>query len=103
MASSTTNPVATVSAISERLSRLYLNRNITAKVPSKLTVTATPGISVARPFLRKTSTTSTTRTMASNNVRSTSRSEARMVMVRSIDTLSWMAGGSCARIRGSAA
>ena len=48
MASSTTKPVATVSAISERLSRLKPSRYITPKVPISDTGTATLGISVAR-------------------------------------------------------
>ena len=43
MASSTTNPVEMVRAISERLSRLYPNRYITASVPISETGTATRG------------------------------------------------------------
>ena len=43
MASSTTNPVEMVMAISERLSRLYPNRYITANVPISETGTATRG------------------------------------------------------------
>ena len=57
MASSTTKPVEMVIAISERLSRLYPNRYITANVPISETGTATPGMSVARPLRRKTNTT----------------------------------------------
>ena len=43
MASSTTKPVEMVMAISERLSRLYPNRYITANVPTSETGTATAG------------------------------------------------------------
>src|ERR1019366_4804430 len=57
MASSTTNPVAMVMAISERLSRVYPNRYITANGPTSETGTATAGMSVARPLRRKTNTT----------------------------------------------
>ena len=60
MASSTTKPVAMVSAIRERLSRLYPKRYMTAHVPMSDTGTATPGISVARPLRRKTNTTTMT-------------------------------------------
>ena len=72
MASSTTNPVEMVMAISERLSRLYPNRYITANVPISETGTATPGMSVARPLRRKTNTTRMTRPMEISSVRSTS-------------------------------
>jgi hypothetical protein len=48
MASSTTKPVAMVSAISDRLSRLKPARYMTAKVPASDTGTATLGMSVAR-------------------------------------------------------
>jgi hypothetical protein len=53
MASSTTKPVEMVRAISDRLSRLYPNRYITANVPSSDTGMATPGMSVARALRRK--------------------------------------------------
>ena len=48
MASSTTKPVETVSAISERLSRLYPQTYITPNVPTSESGTATLGISVAQ-------------------------------------------------------
>ena len=48
MASSTTNPVATVSAISEKMLRLYPSRYMTAKVATSDTDIATTGASVAR-------------------------------------------------------
>ena len=106
MASSTTNPVEMVIAISERLSRVYPNRYITAKVPINETITAMAGTSVARKLRRKTKTTRTTKHMDMSSVFSTSSTEARMVVVRSrtmvvsipkgIDAL---INGSCARIR----
>ena len=83
MASSTTKPVEIVSAISERLSRLYPHRYITAKVPMRETGTATAGISVARPFRRKTNTTMMTSTIESIRVCCTSFTDARIVVVRS--------------------
>ena len=83
MASSTTNPVAMVMAISERLSRVYPNKYITANVPTSETGTATAGMSVARPFRRKANTTRMTRPMEMSSVLSTSLTEARMVVVRS--------------------
>ena len=48
MASSTTNPVEMVSAMRERLLRLYPHRYITAKVPISESGTAIPGMIVAR-------------------------------------------------------
>ena len=52
MASSTTNPVEMVSAISERLLRLYPHRYMTPKVPISESGTATPGMMVARRLRR---------------------------------------------------
>ncbi len=103
MASSTTKPVATVSAISDRLLRLNFSTYIMPRVPSRDTTTATAGIRVARPLRRKTSTTTTTRTMAISRVRSTSNREARMVWVRSTEILRSTLGGREARICGSSA
>ncbi len=54
MASSTTNPVEMVSAISERLFSEYPHRYITPKVPISDSGTATPGMKVARNERRKT-------------------------------------------------
>ena len=47
IASSTTKPVATVSAMSDKLSRLYPNRYMTPKVPTNETGTAMLGMNVA--------------------------------------------------------
>ena len=83
IASSTTKPVATVNAISDRLLRLKPSSHITPRVPAIDTTTATAGTIVARHEPRKTLTTATTSRVAISNVTSTSRREARMVMVRS--------------------
>ena len=53
IASSTTKPVATVSAIRLRLSRLKFSRYITPKVPSSDTTVAMPGTSVARQAVQE--------------------------------------------------
>ena len=83
MASSTTKPVAMVSAISDRLLRLKPHRYIAAKVPISDTGTATAGISVARPERRNRKTTRITSATEITSVCSTSSSEARMVGERS--------------------
>ncbi len=84
MASSTTKPVATISAISERLFRLKPARYMKPKVATIETGTAAAGMSVARKRRRKTNTTRITRPTAMISVFSTSESEARMLAVRSM-------------------
>ena len=79
MASSTTKPVAMVSAISVRLFNEKPHRYITAKVPTSDSGTAIDGITVADSFLRKTKVTITTRKVASISSCCTSRTAARMV------------------------
>jgi hypothetical protein len=79
MASSTTNPVEIVSAISERLSRLNPIRSITPNVPIIASGSATLGMTVAQNFRRKTKITITTRATVSTSVNCTSATEARMV------------------------
>ena len=96
MASSTTNPVATVNAINDRLLRLKPHRYITLKVPISDTGTAMAGISVARQLRKKINTTKITSAIEISSVRSISLSEARMVVVRSITTFMSMAPGSAA-------
>ena len=76
---------------------------MTAKVPTSETGTATLGMRVARTLRRKTKTTSVTRITEISSVRSTSRSEARMVVVRSSTTLRSMAPGMAALRRGISA
>ena len=103
MASSTTKPVATISAIKERLFRLKPHRYMMPKVATSDTGTATLGINVARQLRRNRKTTRTTRQTATTSVRSTSRNDARMVVVRSITTSTLIALGMDARSCGSIA
>ena len=63
------------------------------KVPSSEIGTATAGTSVARALRRNRNTTRITSEMATMSVRSTSCSEARMVVVRSIATFMSMSDG----------
>ena len=100
-ASSTTKPVAMVSAISDRLLMLKPARYMTPKLPSSDTGTATAGISAARTLRRNSTTTTTTRAIAISSARSTSVIEARMVLVRSIMTSRLMSPGIEARSWGS--
>src|SRR5471032_3265270 len=93
MASSTTNPTAMVSAISERLSRLKLSRYIAAAEPASASGTVTLGISVAQKLRRNRNTTITTSAMVSARVNSTSETEARMVVVRSRIVVTSTEGG----------
>src|SRR6218665_1506944 len=102
MASSTTKPTAIVSAISDRLSRLYPARYITPAVPISASGTVMPGISVAATLRRKTKITITTSAMLSTSVNSTSPTEARMVWVRSISVSTRTLAGIAARRRGLA-
>ena len=92
IASSTTKPVAMVSAIKDRLLRLYPSRYIAPKVPIRLSGTATLGMVVAQPLRRKTKTTSTTRATLRSSVVCTSATDARMVVLRSSATFTSMAG-----------
>ncbi|MOA33235.1 hypothetical protein D3C78_1545160 [compost metagenome] len=103
MASSTTKPVAMVSAISERLFRLKPHRYMAAKVPIRETGTATAGISVARPERRKMKTTRITSPMAITSDCSTSASEARIVGERSWAILSSIEAGMFSRNAGNSA
>ena len=94
IASSTTKPVATVSAIRLRLLSEKPSSAITPKVPSSETTVATAGITVARQLRRKTLTTSTTSAIEISSVNSISRSEARMELVLSEATSSSISVGS---------
>src|ERR1019366_9442186 len=90
IASSTTKPVDTVSAINDRLSRVYPNRYITAKVPTSDVGTATAGISVARGFRKNRNTTMITSAIEIISVRSTVFTDALIVVVRSMTTVESM-------------
>src|SRR4051794_267928 len=96
IASSTTKPVAMVSAITERLSSVYPQRYITANVPISEIGTEMVGIRVARQLRRNTNTTTITRLIEISMLRSASDTEARIVLVRSLSTLSRIVGGSAA-------
>ena len=93
MASSTTKPVEMVRAIRDRLFRLNPSRYMTPKVPTRERGTATLGMIVADRLRRKRKITSTTRATASISSNCTSLTEARMVVVRSVSTETWTAGG----------
>src|SRR5580704_19519917 len=93
IASSTTNPVEIVRAISDRLSRLYLHKYMTPNVPISETGTATLGINVARRLRKKKNTTRITSATDSTSVRSTSFTDARIVIVRSSTTVKLIADG----------
>ncbi len=103
IASSTTKPVAIASAIRERLSSVYPNRYIAPKVPMRETGTDTPGIKVAHPLRRKNNTTRMTRTIEITMLRWASKTEARIVRVRSLSIFRVTLGGNEARNLGNRA
>ena len=93
MASSTTKPVAMVSAISERLSSENPSMYMAANVPMIEIGTATLGISVARQLRRNRNTTITTSATATIRVNSVSCSDERIVVDRSeVGVISTSAG-----------
>src|SRR2546429_3806760 len=81
IASSTTKPVEIVSAMSERLSRLYPSRYMTPKVPTIERGRATLGMMVADGLRRKRNSTITTSATVSIRENSTSCTDARIVVV----------------------
>src|SRR6266404_7756138 len=83
-----------VSAISVRLFRLYPSRYIAANVPTSDSGTATLGITVAAGLRKNRKITVTTSAMVSMSSNCTSRTDARMVAVRSVRTEVWMDEGS---------
>ena len=74
---------------------------MTTKVPISESGTATLGMMVAERLRRKRKITITTSAMVSMSSNSTSRTEARMVLVRSVRTVSFTAAGSVAWSLGS--
>src|SRR6185437_891559 len=102
IASSTTNPVAMVSAISDRLSRENPSKYMTAKVPTSESGTATNGMTVARTLRRNRNITSITSPMLSNSSNSTSFTDAWMLVVMSVSVVIFMDAGrsasSCGKI-----
>src|SRR5262249_36491384 len=103
IASSMTKPVAMVSAINERLLRLKPSRYMAPNVPTSETGTATAGMRVARTLRRNTNTTNVTSTTDMTSVRSTSCSEARIVVLRSSTTSTLIEAGTEARSCGRSA
>ena len=83
MASSTTKPTETASAISDRLSMEKPATHIAAQVPASDSGTVTPAASVGVIRRRNTNTTSMTRTTVAPSVSCMSVTLARMVRVRS--------------------
>ena len=81
--SSTTKPVAMISAISERLSIEYSSLYITASVPISDTGTEMLGMIVAGTLRRKTKITSTTSTIANTSSKAASQTEERITPVLS--------------------
>src|SRR6266498_1391612 len=75
IASSTRNPIASVSAINDKLSRLYPRARIAINVMSNESGSATVGISVSVARPKKAKITNTTRTKAMTRVVSTSTIE----------------------------
>ncbi len=83
MASSTTKPTASVSAISERLSRLKPSGYISANVPTIEIGSARLAIAVAEMLRRNRKITITTSADASTSVNWTSRMDSRIMTERS--------------------
>ena len=97
MASSTTKPVEMVSAIKVRLFRLKPSRYMAPKAPTIDSGTATEGMMVAARLRRNRKITITTSATVSSSSNSTSRTEARMVVVRSVRPFTGTVPGRAAR------
>src|ERR1700761_4477688 len=93
MASSTTKPVDMVSAIKVRLLRLKPSAYIAANVPTSDSGTAMPGMIVAAQVRKNTNITATTNAMHKSSSNSTSDTEARTVVVRSVNIEILITGG----------
>src|SRR5689334_260863 len=94
IASSTTNPVEIVSAINVRLLRLNPIKYIVPNVPMSDSGTAAAGMTVADNVLRNRKITMITSATANISSNCTSRTEARMEVVRSVNTVTWTDEGS---------
>src|SRR5580704_4386236 len=101
IASSTTKPVEIVSAINVRLLRLKSSMYITANVPTKDNGTATLGITVAANVRRNRKITMTTNAIVSISSNSTSLTDARIVVVRLVNTITSTDAGNEARSCGN--
>ncbi len=86
MASSTTKPTDTASAISDRLSMEKPASHIAAQVPDRDSGTVIPTATVGAARRRKTNTTSMTSTIVAPRVSCISRTLARIISVRSVRT-----------------
>ena len=86
MASSTTKPMHTASAISDRLSMEKPAAHIAAQVPASDSGTVTPAAIVGAARRRNRNTTSITSTLVAPSVSCMSCTLARMVWVRSVRT-----------------
>ncbi len=94
MASSTTKPTDTASAISDRLSIEYPASHMAAQVPASDNGTVTPTAMVGVSRRRNTNTTSITMSTVAPRVSCMSRTLARIIRVRSDKTENWMSGGT---------
>src|SRR6266404_3837561 len=103
IASSTTKPTATASAMSERLSIEKPAAHIIAQVPASDSGTVTPAATVVAVRRKNTNTTSMTRTIVARSVSCMSRTLARIVWVRSESTEMSMPTGIQRLISGSSA
>src|SRR2546423_8459475 len=96
IASSTTNPTDNVSAINERLSRLYPIKYITENVPMIENGSDRLGMTVAERFLRNKKITITTSASVMSSVSWTSLTDCRIEMERSYRVLTSTDAGICA-------
>ena len=94
MASSTTKPTDTASAISDRLSIEYPASHMAAQVPASDSGTVMPTAMVGVRRRRKTNTTSITSSTVAPRVSCMSRTLARIIRVRSDSTENSMSGGT---------
>src|SRR5208282_854173 len=98
-----TNPVAIVSAMSDRLSRLKPNWYMIASAPTSDSGTDRLGMIVAGMLRRNRKITITTRPTASASSNWTSRTDERIVVVRSVRGLTVTPAGRLALSVGSTA
>src|SRR5437879_6571594 len=97
MASSTTNPTESVSAINDRLSTLNPSRYIAVNVPTMDIGSARLGMIVAETLRKNTKMTITTNAMVRINVNLTSPTDWRIERDRSNNVSNFTDGGSCVR------
>src|SRR5664280_1642265 len=93
IASSTTNPTEIVIAMSDKLSMLYTIRYMNPHVPASASGTVTLAMNVGQNRRKKRKITITTNEMLTTSDSSTSSTDARIVVVRSLSTISFTEGG----------